>query len=160
MRKYIIYGFTLSIAWIFITGSPTLATFMQGVMFSIPITFAFRRFYPGGMKLAKLEKLPYLVEYFAIFLEALLISNLEVAHRLLRPSKEVQPDIIQYRSSLESPTALAILADSITLTPGTLTVDHDEKPNTLVIHCLNGKCTEQTRKDIKKWEKLLKKTFR
>lgn len=159
MRKYIIYGFTLSIAWIFITGSPTLATFMQGVMFSIPITFIFRRFYPGGMNLAKLEKLPYLVEYFAIFLEALLISNLEVANRLLRPSKEIKPDIIEYKSKLQSPTALAILADSITLTPGTLTVDCDDKTNKLVIHCLDGKCTDQTRKDIQNWENLLMKTF-
>ena len=159
MRKYIIYGLTLSIAWIFITGSPTLATFMQGVMFSIPITFAFRRFYPGGMKLAKLEKLPYLIEYFAIFLKALLISNLEVAHRLLRPSKEIKPDIMEYKSKLQSSTALAILADSITLTPGTLTVDCDDNTNTLVIHCLDGKCTDQTRKDIQKWENLLIKTF-
>lgn len=159
MRKYIVYGLTLSVAWIFITGSPTLATFTQGILFSIPITFAFRRFYPGGMKLVKLEKLPYLVEYVAMFIEALVISNLEVAQRLLRPSKKIQPDIIEYESVLESPTALAILADSITLTPGTLTVDHDEESNTLVIHCLDGKCTEQTRKDIKKWEKLLIKTF-
>lgn len=159
MRKYIIYGFTMAFAWIFIRGTPTLAAFMQGAMISLPISFAFRRFYPGNMKLAKLEKIPYLVEFFAIFLEALLISNLEVANRLLRPSKDVQPEIIEYKSQLDNPTALAILADSITLTPGTLTVDHKEESNKLLIHCLNGKCTDQTRKDIKKWEELLMKAF-
>jgi len=159
MRKYIFYGLTLSIAWIFVTGSPTLATFIQGILFSIPITYVFRRFYPGNLKLIKLEKLPYLVEYLAFFLEALVASNLEVAQRLLRPSKEIQPEIIEYESTLENPTALAVLADSITLTPGTLTVDHEEETNTLLIHCLNGKCTDQTKKDIRKWENLLMKTF-
>ena len=67
---------------------------------------------------------------------------------------------MQYKSELESPTALAILADSITLTPGTLVVDHSEEDNNLLIHCLNGRCMDQTREDIRKWEKLLKKTFR
>lgn len=159
MRKYIIYGLTLAVAWIFITGSPTLPTFVQGLFFGMPVSFAFRRFYPGGISLARLEKTPYLMEYIAIFLEALIVSNLEVAHRLLRPSKTVEPEMIEYRSELESPTAVAVLADSITLTPGTLVVDHFEEDNKLVIHCLNGRCTDQTRQDIRKWEKLLKKSL-
>mgnify|MGYP006281549663 FL=1 len=159
MKKYLIYGLMLSVTWIFITGSATFPTFLQGLFFGMPASFAFRRFYPGDIRLSKLEKLPYLIEFFAIFLEALILSNLEVAYRLLRPSKSIDPEIIDYQSELNSPTSVAVLADAITLTPGTLVVDHFKDENKLKIHCLNGQCTKETREDIRKWEKLLKKSL-
>ncbi|WP_414837934.1 Na+/H+ antiporter subunit E [Candidatus Nanosalina sp. VS9-1] len=159
MRKYLIYGTTLAFTWIFVTGSPDLPTFVQGLFFGLPVSFAFRRFYPGDMSMHRLEKLPYLIEYCGIFVESLIISNIDVAQRLLRPSKSVNPEIIEYSTGLEHPTAVAMLADSITLTPGTLVVDHIEEENKLVIHCLNGNCTEQTKKDIRGLENLLKRIF-
>lgn len=160
MKKYLLYGTVLAVTWIFVTGSPTLPTFVQGLFFGIPVSFAFRRFYPGGMSLYRLEKIPFLLEYCGIFLESLIIANIEVAHRLLRPSKSVNPEIIEYRTALEHPTAVAVLADSITLTPGTLVVDHDEDENKLLIHCLNGNCTDEARKDIQGLENLLERIFR
>ena len=159
MKKYLLYGTTLAVTWIFVTGSPTLPTFVQGLFFGIPVSFAFRRFYPGDMSLYRLEKIPYLIEYCGIFLESLLVANIEVAHRLLRPSKSVNPEIIEYSSNLDHPTAVAMLADSITLTPGTLVVDHVEERNKLVIHCLNSDCIDQTRKDIQGLENLLQRIF-
>ena len=149
----------LAFTWIFVTGSPDLPTFVQGLFFGIPVSFAFRRFYPGDMSMHRLEKIPYLIEYVGIFVESLLISNIDVAQRLLRPSKSVNPEIIDYRTDLEHPTAVAMLADSITLTPGTLVLDHIEKEDKLVIHCLNSNCTEQTKKDIRGLENLLKRIF-
>lgn len=155
MRKYIFYGLALAVAWIFVTGTPTAPTFVQGLFFGIPMSFAFRRFYPGEIKLIQLEKTPLIFEYIIMFLEGLMISNIQVAYSLLTPSKTVNPEMIEYSSELENPTALAVLADSITLTPGTLVVDHIEKENKLVIHCLDGSNTEETREDIRKWEKIL-----
>lgn len=159
MKKYLLYGTALAVTWIFVTGSPTLPTFVQGLFFGIPVSFAFRRFYPGEMSLYRLEKLPYLIEYLGIFVESLLIANIDVAQRLLRPSKTVNPEIIEYITDLEHPTAVAMLADSITLTPGTLVVDHIEEDNKLKVHCLNGSCTKETRKDIKDLENLLERIF-
>lgn len=159
MKKYLLYGTALAVTWIFVTGSPTLPTFVQGLFFGIPVSFAFRRFYPGEMSLYRLEKIPYLIEYCGIFIESLIISNIDVAQRLLRPSKTVNPEIIEYRTDLEHPTAVAMLGDSITLTPGTLVVDHIEKDNRLKVHCLNGNCTKETRNDIKDLENLLKRIF-
>lgn len=154
-----IYGTMLAVAWIFVTGSPDLSTFVQGLFFGLPLSFAFRRFYPGDMNIHRLERLPYLIEYCVIFLESLIASNMDVAQRLLRPSKSVNPKIIEYTTGLEHPTAVAMLADSITLTPGTLVLDHVEKENKLIIHCLNGDCTKQTKKDIRGMENLLERIF-
>lgn len=159
MKKYVFYGVALAFTWMFVTGSANLPTLVQGLFFGMPLSFAFRRFYPGEMKLSRLEKTPYLVEYIFMFLEALVTSNIQVAHRILNPSKQIEPEIIEYSTRLSHPTAIAVLADSITLTPGTLVLDHDEKQNKLVIHCLNCGSTEENREGIRKWEKILQKVF-
>jgi len=159
MRKYMLYGSTLAVTWIFVTGSPTLPTLMQGLILGLPVSFLFRRFYPGQVRLARLEKTPYLLEYIGIFLEALVLANFEVAKQLLKPGRSVDPNIISYSSRLESSAALTVLAESITLTPGTLVVDHNEDSNELLIHCLNGGDEGETRQEIRKWERLLAKIF-
>ena len=159
MKKYILYGSTLAVTWIFVTGSPTLPTFIQGLFLGVPVSFAFRRFYPGNIRLAQLETTPYLLKYIGVFLESLVMSNIEVAHNLLRPSKSVNPEIITYKSGLNSSTGLTVLAESITLTPGTLVADYKEETNELLIHCLNADCKEETKKEIHKWEIILSKVF-
>ena len=159
MKKYIVYGTTLAVTWIFVTGTPDLPTFLEGLFFGIPVSFAFRRFFPGEISPTCLKKTPYLIEYIWIFLESLILSNIDVAQRLLRPSKTVKPEIIEYNTSLEHPTAVAMLADSITLTPGTLVVDHIPEDHKLLVHCLNSDCREETIKSIENLEELLQKIF-
>jgi multisubunit Na+/H+ antiporter MnhE subunit len=77
----------------------------------------------------------------------------------MHPSKQKNTCIIEYRTKLESPNALTLLANSITLTPGTLVVDYREKDQMMLIHCLNLRDRQQTFKDVRKWEKLLQKIF-
>ena len=62
-------------------------------------------------------------------------ANLDVAYRVI--TGRIRPGIIRLRSGMKSDFALFLLANSITLTPGTLTVDLDEKSNDLFIHVIN-----------------------
>lgn len=63
------------------------------------------------------------VAYVFVFLGALIRANLDVAFRVLKPSLPISPGIVQIRTSLKTPLARTLLANSITLTPGTITVD-------------------------------------
>lgn len=63
------------------------------------------------------------VTYLFVFLGALIRANLDVAFRVLKPSLPISPGIVQIRTSLKTPLARTLLANSITLTPGTITVD-------------------------------------
>jgi len=65
----------------------------------------------------------YLLRYFATFIVALLIANLDMARRLLSPSLPLRPAVVEVATELESELGRLLLANSITLTPGTLTVD-------------------------------------
>ena len=50
-------------------------------------------------------------------------ANLDVVYRVLHPDMPIWPGIVRVRTELKSPLAVAVLANSITLTPGTLTVN-------------------------------------
>jgi multicomponent Na+:H+ antiporter subunit E len=62
-------------------------------------------------------------------------ANLDVAYRVI--TGRIRPGIIRLKSGMKTDFALLMLANSITLTPGTLTVDVDEKTNDLFIHVIN-----------------------
>jgi len=73
--------------------------------------------------------------YFAVFLEELVKANLNVLMLVLSPRINIQPGIVEIQTTLKSPIGRLVLANSITLTPGTLVVDI--KDDTLFIHWIN-----------------------
>lgn len=86
-----------------------------------------------------------LLRYLGYFFIALLRANVDLAYRVLSPSLPINPGMIEIRTRLASPLARMLLANSITLTPGTLTVDMDG--DRLLIHCVN--CPDQDADDLK-----------
>ena len=63
---------------------------------------------------------------------ALVRANLDMARRVLTPALPLRPAMVQIRTSLRSDLGRLVLANSITLTPGTLSVDVDG--DALVVH--------------------------
>jgi multicomponent Na+:H+ antiporter subunit E len=83
-----------------------------------------------------LFRLPLLLVYIFLPLWLEMVkANLEVAWRVL--TGKIRPGIVCYRSGLKSDSGLMMLANSITLTPGTLSVDVDEKSRDIFVHVLN-----------------------
>jgi len=68
------------------------------------------------------------------FLE-MMKANLDVAYRVL--TMKIRPGIIRVKSGMKTDLGVFMLANSITLTPGTITVDIDEETNDLFIHNIN-----------------------
>jgi multicomponent Na+:H+ antiporter subunit E len=62
-------------------------------------------------------------------------ANVDVAYRVI--TGRINPAIVKINPNLKTDMSLAILANSITLTPGTLTVDVDEETNELYVHWIN-----------------------
>lgn len=77
----------------------------------------------------------FIVYFFGPFLWALVKANIDVALRIL--SGRVRPGIVRVPSGLKSGLAQTVLADSITLTPGTMTVDVDTENGDLYVHWIN-----------------------
>ncbi|MFQ5951940.1 MAG: Na+/H+ antiporter subunit E [Candidatus Omnitrophota bacterium] len=104
----------------------------------------------------------FLLVYVPVFLWECLKANIDVAYRVLHPALPVNPGIVKVKTRLKSDTALTFLADSITLTPGTMSVDIDADNGFLYIHWISVKDKEvegATEKIVKKFEKILIKVF-
>ncbi len=102
----------------------------------------------------------YLVIYLFIFIWEMTKANFDVAYRVLHPGLLIKPGIVRVRTKIQSEMGRVILANSITLTPGTFTIDL--KQDTLHIHCLVVPATdlaEATEKIVNRFEPLLIKIF-
>ena len=95
------------------------------------------------------------VQYIAILLKEIAVANLVVLKIVLSPKKKVHPVIVSFDAPLKNHILQAILADSITLTPGTITVRlYEEK---FEVHCLDESMAEGINdsifvKMLRKWE--------
>lgn len=77
--------------------------------------------------------LVYLLPFFIAMAQA----NIDVAYRVL--TGKINPGIVKISPNLKTDMALTILANSITLTPGTLSVDVEKDTNNLYVHWINVK---------------------
>src|SRR5665648_838265 len=82
-----------------------------------------------------LRRVIFLVYLIGPFFWAMAKANIDVAYRVI--TGKINPGIVKISPGLKTDLGITLLADSITLTPGTLTVDIDEKNNDLYIHWIN-----------------------
>ena len=90
-------------------------------------------FFRHAMVLRALLRLPALWWWL---LQEVVKSSLEVARVVLSPSLPIQPELVELTTSEEADSAKVILGNSITLSPGTVTIDVHE--NRLLVHCLTA----------------------
>ncbi len=122
-QKVEIFAFLL-LFWILLNGS--LAPEVLGV--GAVVALAIMLFFRGGMTvLTGLRYTPEAIRatllYLLFFFKELIKANLRLARIVLSPSLPVNPGFVKVRTTLKSPMGRLLLANSITLTPGTLTVE-------------------------------------
>jgi len=94
--------------------------------------------------------------FIFVFLGALIKANLSITKRVLSPSLPINPGIVQVKTKLKSKVGRMILANAITLTPGTFTLEL--KGEDLFIHWVNvksGETEESTKEIVSSFEKYL-----
>jgi len=119
---------------------------------------------PGAYRGSARNPIRYIwfVYYIAIFLWECVKSNIDVAYRVIHPDLPIRPGTVKVRTSLRSDTALTFLANSITLTPGTTTVDIDKDNGYVYIHWLcvkDGYEAGDKLAVVEKFENILKRIF-
>lgn len=81
-------------------------------------------------------RLVWFLLYVFVFLWECVRANMDVAFRVIPPDVRIRPGTLKIKTKLKSDLALTFLANSITLTPGTTTVDVDRENGFIYIHCL------------------------
>ena len=160
--KNILVSFTIAfIFWILLNNTLDPMILGTGALLSLGISLIFcsRCDVFSELKLTPAAFL-YTFIYIIVFLYELIKSNLDVARRVITPALPIKPGIVEVKTRLRSKMGRMILANSITLTPGTLTIDMVE--DTLYIHWIDVKTEnieEATEKIVRKFEKYLEKIY-
>jgi len=138
--RIILTSIYLMVGWILFTGTLALFSLFLGVIFSFCIALLTYSIFIEEKEAARRFLLPhvYLIPiYLAVLLFKIYIASFKMVINLIKGN--INPRIVHFRTKLKSDLAKVILANSITLTPGTVTLDLDE--DHLVVHWLDAKTT-------------------
>jgi multicomponent Na+:H+ antiporter subunit E len=132
---------TLLIIWVIANGTLATETLVTGVVLSAVIALAFAAFARVYSVIRWSPKVVfYYFMYLSVFLMELVKANMNVMRLVFSPRINIRPGIVEIKTELKSPIGRLALANSITLTPGTLVVDI--KGDSLFIHWIDITATD------------------
>ncbi|MDC0559064.1 Na+/H+ antiporter subunit E [Candidatus Izimaplasma bacterium] len=159
--KYVGTFLVLFIIYVLLAGF-VVQELILGAVVSLVLTLIIAKYvnYEIDGKLP-LRLLQFIFVYLPVFLWQLVLANIDVAKRVLSPKIPLNPGIIKVPTELKGDFAKLTLANSITLTPGTLSIDVDGE--NLYVHTIfvKGETEADKRKNISSpFEKLLGGIFK
>ena len=130
------------LAWIIFNGRVTVEIVLFGVVIAVLI-FAFIcrvMDYSISKELKFYKKAPLFCKYVWLLVKEIIKANISVCRMILTRKEIMEPVIVKVHTNLRTEIARVILANSITLTPGTITVSVTERE--LLVHCLDKSLAE------------------
>ncbi|MEM8531912.1 MAG: Na+/H+ antiporter subunit E [Chloroflexota bacterium] len=94
-------------------------------------------------------KVPQVISFFFFFVWELIIANVRVAISVLSPTRSLHPGVVSIPLDIKTDAQITLLANIITLTPGTLSLDVSTDRSTLFVHALHVDDIEEFRQQIK-----------
>ncbi len=138
--------FLLTLVWVALQGTLSVGNVLLGVvfggvilrvtrpLFDVEDPSESRRFREGGRPLIRTWRVLVLL---VVFLRELIISAVQVVRYVLQPTLKIRPAIIEYPLDVQTPREITVLANLISLTPGTLSLDVSPDNTYLYIHAIS-----------------------
>ena len=157
MKNFIVTFLILLSVWILLNNSLAADILISGgvIAFLLSLLTAKQHGLFDELKITP-KSLVYTIMYFIVFFIELIKSNIDVTLRVISPKLPINPGIVEVKTTLKSKYARMILANSITLTPGTLTVEVTDE--SFFIHWIDVEdedIQEASNKIVKNFEKYL-----
>jgi len=130
--RLLFWTILLFILWLILTANLQIANILIGAAVSFSIALLYTKLFRH--KVFEFINPLWLMVYLFVLLKNLLVSNLQISKRILSRDMKLSPAIVAVKTNLESDWKKLLLANSITLTPGTLTLDIVD--DTLFIHVI------------------------
>ena len=132
----------LTLLWIIFNGRFTPEILIIGLLISAAVCFFMVRFFGYSFKkeLLVLKILPDLFIYVIILLVEIIKANFAVMKLIIFKARDIEPTVVHFHTDLKTKAARVLLANSITLTPGTITSSMHE--DEFYVHCLDKHLSE------------------
>lgn len=140
------WNLALAVAWAAVLGELSLGNLAAGFAVGFAILAVGGRLYGSSRYF---EKLLRLVEFLAFFLGQLALSSLRVAADIVTPRHRARPGVVGVPLDARSDAEITLLANLVSLTPGSLTLDVSDDRSTLFVHVMFLEDPEATRREIK-----------
>jgi multicomponent Na+:H+ antiporter subunit E len=146
-----------AVIWTLVTGAFSLANFALGFVFGAVALFLIREQTGADAYFRRARRILSLAK---LFFKELIMSAVRVALIVTRNDMALKPGIFAYETELKSDAAITLLANLITLTPGTLTIDVSDDKKMLYIHAVDCSDIEAARADIRNgFERKIREAF-
>ncbi len=159
--KWVLCPIGILVLWILLFWSLDWTVLVTGVIFACIVATLLGDIYPDAMpKVLNPLRWLYFLVYVPYFLYYCVRANVDVMLRVIHPDVPIRPGIVKVQTTLTSDMARTFLANSITLTPGTLTMDIDGQD--LYIHWINihtEDVAKRTAEICGRFEPLLRRIF-
>ena len=155
--SFLLLHVLLAIAWAALSGQITPENLAGGFVLGYIVLFLSRRALGGT---AYVTKVPVVLRFILYFLVQLFQANVRVAYEVLTPNYNMRPAIVAIPLDVSSDIEITILANLITLTPGTLSLDVSSDKRVLYVHSMFVRDIDDFRDEIKNgFEKRVKELF-
>ncbi|HMO51408.1 MAG TPA: Na+/H+ antiporter subunit E [Kiritimatiellia bacterium] len=144
--KPFFYNLVLAFLWALLTGEISLGNLFAGFVLGYVIL---------GLLFGAREKSSYflkvgqVIRFVVLFLKEMVVSSARVAYDVITPTYYMRPGVVAIPLDAKTDAEIALLANVITLTPGTLSLDVSEDRRTLYIHAMFVHDPDALRREIK-----------
>lgn len=143
--KLVVIAVVFAIVWAAVTGSLSPLNLVLGFLLGLLAVWIIRRDFVGGRTVFRPLRLLSLA---ILFIKELAMSAWRVAVLVASPKMDLKPGIFAFPLTVDRDIEITLLANLITLTPGTLSVDVSEDRRFLYVHALDCSDPVGTKRDI------------
>jgi multicomponent Na+:H+ antiporter subunit E len=139
--SFLITAIAMFSFWILLSGEFTFILITSGIIASLIVAYLSHDIFIGKADLkTETGRVFRFIKYVPWLLWEIILANFEIAYLVLSPKPLVDPQLVRFKPDLKTDLGIVTLAHSITLTPGTVTVEANEKE--FVIHAIWQKSAE------------------
>ena len=136
MPFQIVLNVIIAVMWMFLSETYTFSAFFAGYLIGILLLLVLQRFIPDAFYLKRAWKI---IQLILLFIKELILSNLVIVKLVYTPKKklDINPGFFSLPTELKSNWEITLLANLITLTPGTLSVSISDDNSLIYVHAMD-----------------------
>lgn len=162
--KHLVVSTMVLVAWLMLAPFMTMEYLAAGVLVSAGVGIAFGRsaFAEAGWSFLSPRRWFYFLVYVLVLLRGIVLAGLLVASMILKRNIQITPGVVAIPTHLKKRWEITLLANSITLTPGTFFLDMNEEEKVLYVHWISMQAegvADMRRIITESYEKILSKVF-
>ena len=141
IMRFVLTALIMFAFWIFLSGKFSLILLLSGLISSLLVSYMSNDLLIGNgdIKLGFIRTIRF-IRFLPWLLWQIVLANIDLALRTLHPKMPINPMLINFKNNLKTDLGMVILANSITLTPGTVTIDVNK--NEFLVHVISEKAAQ------------------